>query len=328
VAMNYIFPLFFFLLLIGCSANLEDKNNLTVYRFENSLFSSKADNFTEKKDIWDKKLGVFGDYFNNLLFTNSDDSTFRNSVLDFVDHPDMREVYDSISKNFADFSIYENQLSSAIINYNNLLPEKQTPHFITMFSGFNYGVISYDSIVAIGLDFYLGENSVFYDRLGNPEYLKFQKQTKFMIPNIFESLFNRDFELYDRESIFLAKIIYKGKIMFFLNKILPKFNKSTKLRFSNNQLIWCKENEFLIWSYFIENNLLFSSKENDYRSYLDYSPFSKGMPKNSPGRIAYFIGGNIIESYMKNNKNISFAQLMQNTDYNNILTQSKYKPKK
>ena len=72
-----------------------------------------------------------------------------------------------------------------------------------MFSGFNYGVITYDSVVAVGLEFYLGKNSVFYDRLGNPEYLKFQKQKKFMIPNIFESLFNRDFESYNKESNFL-----------------------------------------------------------------------------------------------------------------------------
>ena len=31
---------------------------------------------------------------------------------------------------------------------------------------------------------------------------------------------------------------------------------------------------------------------------------------------------------MENNKNISFEELIRNTDYNNILTQSKYKPKK
>ena len=326
--MNYFFPLFFFLLLIGCDTSLEDKKDLAVYRFENSLFSVNSDNIDDKQIIWNENLGIFVNYFNDFLFNNSNDTILQKSVIDFVNHPDMREVYDSINKNFNDFSLYENQINHAVANYNYLIPSKQTPHFITMFSGFNYGVITYDSVVAVGLEFYLGKNSVFYDRLGNPEYLKFQKQKKFMIPNIFESLFNRDFESYNQESNFLSKIIYKGKVMYFLNNILPKYDKSTKLRFSDDQLIWCEENEFLIWSYFIENNLLFSSKENDFRSYLNYSPFAKGMPKESPGRIAYFIGSNIVESYMENNKNISFEELIRNTDYNNILTQSKYKPKK
>ena len=58
-------------------------------------------------------------------------------------------------------------------------PQYNRPKFISMFSGFNYGVIVQDSIVAIGLDFYLGKNSVFYKRLGDPEYLKYRKQSRF-----------------------------------------------------------------------------------------------------------------------------------------------------
>jgi len=63
-------------------------------------------------------------------------------------------------------------------------------------------------------------------------------------------------------------------------------------------------------------------------SYLNYSPFAKGMPKESPGRIAYYIGGNIIDNYMSQNKNISFEDLMKQTDYRLILKESKYKPKR
>ena len=50
------------------------------------------------------------------------------------------------------------------------------------------------------------------------------------------------------------------------------------------------------------------------------------MTQESPSRIAYFIGYNIVEKYMKNNKDVSINELMFEENFMKILTQSKYKP--
>ena len=81
-----------------------------------------------------------------------------------------------------------------------------------MFSGFNYGVIVEDSLVAIGLDFYLGKNSVFYQRLGDPEYLRFQKQARFITPNILEAWYDSFFSFTNKRTNFLSELIYKDII--------------------------------------------------------------------------------------------------------------------
>jgi len=50
------------------------------------------------------------------------------------------------------------------------------------------------------------------------------------------------------------------------------------------------------------------------------------MPKESPGRISYWMGWNIVEAYMNKNKNTTIEQLMENTNPQEVLRQSGYKP--
>ena len=213
-----------------------------------------------------------------------------------------------------------------IYNFKTLFPEYPVPNIITMFSGFNYGVIVEDSLIAIGLDFYLGKNSVFYQRLGDPEYLRSQKQAKFIIPNVMEAWYDSFFSFTNKRTNFLSELIYKGKIMYLISNTLENFPLADQLRFNNNDLEWCDKNESSIWAFLIDNDLLFSSREKEYRSYINHAPFSKGMTQESPSRIAYYIGYEIVEKYMKNNNEVSIKELMFEEDFMKILTKSKYKP--
>ena len=86
-----------------------------------------------------------------------------------------------------------------------------------------------------------------------------------------------------------------------------------------------EENETGIWEHFVQEDLLFSKKENEFRSFVNYAPFAKGMPKESPGRVAYFIGYRIVSEYMKNNK-IGLDKLISLTDSRKFLQESRYKP--
>ena len=100
-----------------------------------------------------------------------------------------------------------------------------------------------------------------------------------------------------------------------------------KFRFTVEQMTWAEENEASIWEYFIEEDLLFSKKEIEFRSFLNYAPFAKGMPNEAPGRVAFFIGYKMVSDYMKNNK-IDIEELMYLTDSREFLHNSKYKPTK
>ena len=58
---------------------------------------------------------------------------------------------------------------------------------------------------------------------------------------------------------------------------------------------------------------------------LHYAPF-KRYAKESPGRIGYYIGYKIVNSYM-NNMKIDYNQLMLFKDSREFLKKSQYKPK-
>jgi hypothetical protein len=142
-----------------------------------------------------------------------------------------------------------------------------------------------------------------------------------------EVWFNEYFQKYLSGRDLLSQIIYKGKMMYFLDKTLPEFEMKDKFRFTGEQMAWVEENEASIWEYFIEEDLLFSKKESEFRSLINYAPFARGMPKEAPGRVAYFIGYKMVSEYMKNNK-IDIEELMYLTDSRSFLQNSRYKPTK
>ena len=302
-------------------------NVINIYRFEQSLFATNESKIDKDVLEWKKRLGAFFESFNyEILRTNSQQENYKQELLQFVSHPDMREAFDTLIKKYPNVNFLETELSEAFDRYNQYFPQKVLPKVVTYFSGFNFGVVTNDTILAIGLDYFLGKDCSFYKRLNSPKYMRLKNQSKFILPFCFEAIANNEFSDFNSENNFLSQMIYKGKVMYFLDVILPQFSNADKLRFSQNQLNWCKENESNIWAYFIDNEILYSTDIKKINSYINYAPFAKGMPKESPGRIAYWMGWNIVKTYMNNKKNITIEQLMENTNPQEILQQSRYKP--
>jgi len=309
------------------NADKTKKKEVNIYRFEQTLFTT--DSIKIKDDIleWETELGSFFENFNQeILRTNSQKHTYQNEILSFISHPDMREAYDTLINKYPDITFLETDLAKAFGRYKLHFPEKQTPTIITYFSGFNFGVVTNDTILAIGLDYFLGKDCSFYKRLNFPEYMRFKNQKKFILPYCFEAIANNEFGIFDSGNDFLSQMIYKGKIMYFINEIVPHISDEDKLRFSKKQIAWCEDNEQSIWAYFIQNDILFSTDIKQYNSYINYSPFAKGMSNKSPGRIAYWLGWKIVNEYMGNNTSVTLIELMQNTKPQEILQQSGYKP--
>ncbi len=324
--------LFFIVLIIFLGIILIDNSEvsnrkLEIYRFEKSLFSTNNSNIDERITEWNSELGPFFETFNtNILGTQLSNKNFKNEILNFTAHQDMRLAYDSVIKIYPKIDFLEIELSENFYRYSQLFPKRALPNVVTYFSGFNYGVVTNDSILAIGLDFFLGKDCSLYKRLNSPEYMRFFNQKKFILPFCFEAIVNKEFPDSSYGLDFLSQMINKGKIIYFLNEVLIEYADADILRFSQDQLDWCYKNEKNVWSYLIDNDILYTTDIRKFRSYIDYAPFAKGMPNASPGRIAYFIGWNIVDAYMENNKNVNLSQLMNNSDYHNILRKSRYKP--
>ena len=305
------------------------KIDLKVNRFDLEVFSLNQNNIIEKTSKWDSIYEGFPDVYTSQILNISslDKGQYYNDLLTFVKHSDMREAYDTTLLLYSDISDIIFDLELAFGKFAYTFPKFPIPDITFFFGGFNYGVITYDNNIAIGLENFLGNRSKFYQYLATPEYLRFQKQKKFILSNIMEVWFNEHFQKYLGGRDLLSQMIYKGKMMYFLDYLLPKKNLANKFRYTSDQMKWVIDNETNIWEYLIYEDLLFSKNENEFRTFLSYSPFAKGMPREAPGRVAYFIGYKIVCSYMENNK-VSIEELMYLNNSQEFLKRSKYKPVK
>jgi uncharacterized protein YjaZ len=102
-----------------------------------------------------------------------------------------------------------------------------------------------------------------------------------------------------------------------------------KIGYSQKKINWAIENEYFVWTYFIENEILFDPDNKLNSRFINNAPFSKFYlenDKDSSEMIGKFIGWQIVKSFMKNNK-ISFKEMIALKPID-IYNKSKYKPKK
>ena len=239
-----------------------------------------------------------------------------------------KEIYNEINLVYPNLDDEKNDLIKFYNNFTSYFPTYRLPRIITLISDVQYEnrVILADSLLLIGLDNYLGKNHRFYE--GIPLYIKEDLTRNHIIKDIalqYAIKFTPKLDDYT----FLDKIIYHGKLLYYIDITLKKTDENIKIGYSKNKLDWATENEFFVWTYFIENEILFNPDNKLNNRFINDAPFSRFYFENdneSTEMIGKYIGWKIVKSFMKNN-DISVSDMM-NTKQIEIYNKSKYKPKK
>jgi len=108
--------------------------------------------------------------------------------------------------------------------------------------------------------------------------------------------------------------------------MLPEVADTLKWGYTALQWGWANDYENKIWDYMVAQKVLFSSNAMDIKTYTGEAPFTTPFQNNSAPRAGTFIGYKIVESYMKNNKDVGIQQLMKDDDYMKIYNLSYYEP--
>jgi hypothetical protein len=279
-----------------------------------------------------KNYGSFYEQFNTAVINigPSNSPLYTNRINDYLNDKDITYLYRSVDSvyNQSKINSIQTELNEAFTIYTSVFPKKQLPKIAPLITGFNYAIIVGDSILGISLDMFLGKNFNYYSLLQFPEYKKNLMTKENLVPRTLFSWLKTEFEPKNPPSDLLGEMIEAGKAIYLLNHLLPQLEDSLAFGYTTSQMDWCKNNEFQIWATFVDKKLLFSSTNSENQKYISEAPFSPGFSKDSPGKIGYFVGYRIVESYMENNLNVTLAQLMENHDSHLILNRSKYKPKK
>lgn len=322
------------LMLTACGDNkTPDVSNIQVdiqfIRFDQELEALKKDSASRQSlEALNKKIPYFTElYFSTLTrVATLEDSAASLYIKAFLFDKDIQELHAAVTQQFSDLEWFKKDVTEAFKFYKYYLPKRTIPNVLTYNFGFNNVVVALDSTICISLDQYLGKSSKYYAHL--PEYIKYRKEKEYMVGDLLRGWISAEFDNGQPKMDMLDEMIYQGKTMYLLEKILPNEHDSILFGYTKKQLEFCNKNEFMMWSFFLDKKLLYTKDFKQINKYCGEAPFSAGMPDDSPGRTGIWLGWKIVTAFMKNNKEITIEQLMMNNNAKQILNSSRYKPKK
>jgi hypothetical protein len=321
----YILILYWMGLWISCTSNRPDISNIDlnpeIQRLDQDIFNLSVDSLHGK-------YGIFFDYYTEgvLNIGNYKDSSFLEYLNVFRTVDIVKRAHDDVNKRFPDLNRLKNELTTALKYYHYYFPDKYIPKIYTYISGFNQSFILTDSVLAIGLDKYLGADCELYTNLNIHKYLSRNMYPEKIVADYIETLIENEWILNMRKNNdLISKMLYEGKILYATKMILPDKSDSIIFGFTSQQIQWCKNNEKTMWVTLIEEKLLFSTDHFVIRKLTEAAPHTSNFTHESPGKACNWIGYNIVSKYMKNNPGTSLRELMDNDDYHQIFKQAKYK---
>ena len=230
-----------------------------------------------------------------------------------------------VQEKFANIDSLQKSINIAFSRLHYLYPEWEIPKVYLFVSGFNSSVMYYDNIMGVGVDMYLGSDYPYYNQV----VYNYQKQTmrKECVVGDMMSMYIAYHVAYNSKyNRLLEQMIFRGKQMFLLSQLLPDEPAWEVIGYSKEQWDWCKQYERAIWNRIMEKRDLFKTESTVLSSYMNEGPFTAEISQESPGRLGLWVGWQIVDSYMRNNEEVSVQELLSESDAQKILEQSFYKP--
>lgn len=328
------------ILILACNSNenkIPDVSNLKVQkveisRFEKDFFELDTLNF---QSAFDKLKIKYPEFLSLYLFEiqgiaspSDSDLILSDKIKSFIYNPDIRKVYNQAQIEYADLSGISEDFETAFQYLKYYLPNLPQPQLFSYVAPFQHQALTIgNDKLGIGLDMHLGKDYEFYASAGHPQYLSKTFTKEHLLANSFMAYAKSLIVENRNKNRLIDKMIYQGKLLYLVEQLLPLYDKKLFIGYTSEQLSWCERNEIQIWSFWIEQQLLYETKSVKYGRFVSPSPTTAGMPTESPGNIGSWSGWQIVKAFMKNNPDTTMAELLAIEDGQQILKLSGYKPK-
>lgn len=294
---------------------------VSIKRMENELFI--ADSKKEITRVLEQHPEFTQQYLQENLYESREELAAE--LLRVNQDTSMQELYSEIVNHFNDVSAIEKELQDAFKYVRYHFPEFKVPKVYTVVSGFSSDLYISEAIIVIGLDYFLPADHRFQPP-DLPLYIKERYQKEYIVPTILVALSSRFNETDMEDDTLLAEMIYYGKAYHFVKAMMPCTSDEYIIGYSQEEIQASYDNEELIWSHFIENELLFETNPFEIRKYTGEAPFTDAISVEAPGRLGRWIGWNIVDDYRFNNS-VTINELMKEKDADKIFRQSGYRPR-
>lgn len=306
--------------------------DLNFKRFEVELFALAKEGITkeELRELEVKFPMLYPLYVEAVMgFGAAGSEEAMLTINKFVADTDIKMLVNEVMKAYPLGSLESkiNEIEKGFKHFKYYFPEKKIPEVKTLISAFTYNTVVGEGLIALGIDTYLGGDFEIYPQTNIPKY-KFEKfAPEFLVSDALKAWIITEFDEGEGKTL-LEEMIFQGKILYLVKQFLPNLDQPKLFNYFEQELSWCEDNEADIWFHFVDMELLYTAENHQIQKYLGDAPFIAGFPEGSPGRVGQWIGFQIVDAYMDNNSDVSLQDLMNNKDANNILQQSKYKPRR
>lgn len=322
-----------FLILISCNSKEkrpgsststdedQTKTAIVIHRYEKALFSIPPENFEEGLKKIAPEYRVF-------LGDNYTAPEAIDRLREFVVNGQNQDVYAECLKRFPDLNGLTHEFKNAFKTLKSELPEFKEPLVYTYVSGFDfqYPVKYTNTDLVIALDMYLGSDYSGYRKMGIPLYISDRLTPDHILPDCMKEM-AMPYISGTKTPVLLDAMIEEGKILYFAEVMLPETESRFIAGYSAGQMAWCTENESNLWEFLIENELLYSSDAQSMSMFMTDGPFTASFSQESPSRTGAWLGWQIVKKYASKTKT-GLKELMANTNSQEILEKSGYKPAK
>lgn len=287
--------------------------NFGVERFD-EIFAK-----AEPKDLKRLKTTfpfLFSKRIPDSVWINRMNDTLQQQLFQAVDHQfdNFKSTKEELSRLFQHLKYYEKSFSM--------------PRVVTLTNDvdYRYPVIVTDSLALLALDNYLGSDHEFYGSI--PEYITANMTKDQLVVDLADEYAKRLIFPNEKKN-FLEEMVFFGKALYFKDKVIPFKSDFEKMGYTQSQLEFAIVNEHMIWTHFVQNEMLFSNDNTLVSRFVAEAPFSKfymDIDNQTPGRLGQYMGWQIVRAYMNNN-DVGLLELME-TDPMEIFNNSNYKPSK
>lgn len=238
------------------------------------------------------------------------------------------ELADASKQKFDNLDFLEDDLANLFDRCAYYFPSFERPKVYTYISNMDtdYPIVVADKMIFIALDTYLGKDFPAYSFLYR--YQQEDRDPRYITVDVANKL--ADFYLGPCQGCYnlLDYLVYDGKRMLLTEALIPDTPDSIRFKFTSSELNWVESNEYQMWEYLINKDLLFSEDQKTVNRFLGQAPFTKfytDEDKGSPGQAGRWIGWRMLTEYMEK-EDASLNQIIT-ADAKTVLAKSAYKPR-
>ncbi len=212
-------------------------------------------------------------------------------------------------------------------------PDVEIPEFRTHADGYLPGsdmrsvdqLISLPGYMSFGLHYFLGPNLKYYPPT-LPQFVRDRFDTDYFEVIMVKEITDEFVPALDpkMQPTLLDRMVHAGIRQHFVQALLPQTPDSLCLYYTASQMKWADYYERKIYEELTP--FLFKIESKYQQDFLSDKPFTTSLAQESAPRIAEYCGWKIVEAYLSKHPEVTLAQLVERTDYQEIFNQARYKP--